>query len=102
MGNWPDAKIRSTAIWYIGKHAMDLPAWRYTLVGEAHSEVLSHAKLEPGELSLVSFLATETNWYLLTTRRVIGALFERRVRVAALDILEDRFGNFKGFGGLSF
>ncbi len=26
MSDWPDAKIRSTALWYIGKHTMDPPA----------------------------------------------------------------------------
>jgi hypothetical protein len=99
MSDWPDAKIRSTALWYIGKHTMDPPTWRFTLVGEAHPESLGRAEPEPGELPLVSFLFSETSWYLLTTRRVVGELSGRRVGAAALEVLEDRFGNFKGYGG---
>jgi hypothetical protein len=97
MSDWPDAKIRSTALWYIGKHTMDPPTWRYTLVGDAHPDVLGRAELEPGELPLVSFLLSEASWYMLTTRRVVGEHSGRRVKVAALDVLEDRFGNFTGY-----
>ena len=99
MIDWPDAKIRSTALWYIGKHLMDPPTWRYTLAGDAQPDVLGRAELEPGELPLVSFLLSKTSWYLLTTRRVIGEYSARRVGVAVLDVLETRFGNFKGHGG---
>lgn len=99
MSEWPDAKIRSTALWYIGKHTMAPPTWRCTLVGVAHPEVLGRAELEPCELPLVSFLFSKSSWYLLTTRRVVGEYSGRQVRVAALDVLENRFGNFKGYGG---
>lgn len=99
MDDWPDAKIRATALWYIGKHAMDPPTWRYTLVGSAHSEVLGRTELEPRELPLVSFQFSDASWSLFTTRRVVGEYSGRRVNVAALDILEHRFGNFKGYGG---
>jgi hypothetical protein len=99
MSDWPDAKIRSTALWYIGKHTMDPPTWRYTLVGNAHPEVLSRAELGPGELPLVSFFLSEASWYVLTTRRVIGAYSGQRVQPGALDVLDARFGNFKGYGG---
>ncbi len=99
MSDWPDAKIRSTALWYIGKHTMDPPTWRYTRVGDVHPEVLSRAEVEPGELPLVSFFVSEASWYLLTTRRVVGSCSGQNVRVTAIDVLEDHFGNFKGFGG---
>ena len=99
MTDWPDAKIRSTALWYIGKHTMDPPTWRYTLVGDAHPDVLSRAELESGELPLVSFLISEASWYVFTTRRVVGEYSGRHVKLAALDVLEDRFGNFKGYRG---
>ena len=55
MGEWPDAKIRSTALWYIGKHTMDPPTWRYTVVGEAHPELSARVELQPCESPLVSF-----------------------------------------------
>ena len=99
MSDWPDAKIRSTALWYIGKHTMDPLTWQYTVVGDAQPEVLARAELQPGELPLVGFLLSAENWYLLTTRRVVGDHAGREVAAAALDVLEDRFGNFKGHGG---
>jgi hypothetical protein len=99
MSDWPDAKIASTALWYIGKHTMAPPRWRYTLLGAALAEVSSRAELEPGELPLVSFFLSEASWYLLTTRRVVGAYSGRRVSVSALDVGEDRFGDFKGHSG---
>jgi hypothetical protein len=100
MVDWPDRKIRSTALWYIGKHTMDPSTWRYTLVGEAHPEVLSRAKLEAGELPVVSFFNSEASWYLLTTRRVIGAFAGHSVAVSSLDVVKDDFNNFKGYGGV--
>lgn len=100
MSDWPDAKIRSTALWYIGQHTMDPPTWRYTLVGNAHPEMLDRAELEPGELPLVSSLHSEASWYVLTTRRVVGEYSGHRVMAAVLDVLENRYGDFKGNGGL--
>ena len=87
MIDWPDAKIRSTALRYINQHAMDLPIWRYTLVGNAQTEVLSRIELKPGELPLVSFFLEEASWYLLSTRRVLGAYADQNVDLAALGVL---------------
>ena len=99
MNDWPHAKIRSTALWFIGKHTMDPPAWKSTLVGAAHPEVLRLVNLEPGELPVVSFRFSESRWYLLTTRRVIGESSGDPVRVAALDVVEGHFSNPKGYRG---
>jgi hypothetical protein len=99
MSGWPDEKIRSTALWYIGKNTADPPTWRYTRVGDAHAEVLSRAAWEPGELSIVSFFLSESSWYVLTTRRVVGAYSGHEVKAAALDVLAQRFGNFKTYDG---
>jgi hypothetical protein len=99
MSDWPDAKIHSTALRYINQHAMDLPTWQYTLVGNAQPEVLSRAELKPGELPLVGFFLADASWYLLSTRRVLGSYADQNVDVAALDVHEDHFGNFKGIGG---
>jgi hypothetical protein len=99
MSVWPDAKICSTALWYIGKHAMDPPTWRYTLLGDAHPEVRGRAELELGELPVVSFFLLAECWYVLTTRRVVGTYSGRRVKAATLDVLKTRFDNFKGYGG---
>lgn len=98
MGEWPDVKIRSTALWYITKHTMDPPTWRYTLVGEAHPDIVRRTRLESGELPLVSFYLSEASSFVLTTRRVVGTYAGKRVDAAAISVLDDRFGNFKGYG----
>lgn len=100
MSDWPHAKIRSTALAYIGKHAMDPGTWRYTLIGGAHPEVAFRIRLEYGETSLVSFWLGHESWYLLSTRRVIGCYAGKCIDAAALDVREDHFGDFKGVRGV--
>jgi hypothetical protein len=99
MTDWPDEKIRSTALWYVGKHSMNPELWRWTRFREPHPEVMARVVMQPGELPLISFFLSEASWYLLTTRRVVGSYFGQGVDVAALDVREDRFFNFKGLGG---
>lgn len=86
MSDWPDGKIRSTALWYIGKHTTTAPTWRYTLLDGAHRDVLPRVQLRPGELPLVSSFFSEASWYLLTTRRVIGSYAARTVDVTAVGL----------------
>jgi hypothetical protein len=99
MADWPDEKIQSTALWYIRKHSMDASTWRWTQLGEAYPEVLRFADVQLGELSVVSFFRSEASWYLFTSRRILGWFSGQAVAVAALDVVKDRFGNFKGYGG---
>jgi hypothetical protein len=99
MADWPDEKIRSTALWYIRKHSMDPSAWRWTRLGEPHPEVLRFVRLQVGELPVVSFFRLEASWYLFTSRRILGCFSGQAVEVTALDVVKDRFGNFKGYGG---
>jgi len=99
MADWPDEKIRFTALWYIRKHSMDPAAWCWTRLGEPHPEVLHFVDLQAGELPIVSFFRSERSWYLFTTRRILGRYSDKTVAVAPLDVVKDRFGNFKGYGG---
>lgn len=99
MTDWPDKKIQSTALWYIRKHAMDPSSWRWTRLGEPHPEVLRFVRLQVGELSIVSFFRSEVSWYLFTSRRILGWFSGQVVAIAALDVVKDHFGNFKGYGG---
>jgi hypothetical protein len=99
MTDWPDKKISSTALWYIRKHAMEPSTWRWTRLGEPHPEVLRFVELEVGELPVISFFRAEASWYLCTSRRVLGYFSGIAVEVAALDVVQDRFGNFKGSSG---
>jgi hypothetical protein len=100
--DWPDQKIRSTALWYVRNHSMDPETWRWTLLGEAHPQTAALADLEPGELALVSFFLSPESWYLFTTRRVLGTYAGQQIEARALDVVEDRFRNFKGtIGGVA-
>ncbi|WP_165075721.1 hypothetical protein [Paludisphaera rhizosphaerae] len=99
MTDWPHTKIRATALWFIGKHTMDPSTWRYTLLGDAHPEVLGRVALEPGERPLVSFFFSEASWYLFTTRRVLGEYAGERVEAAARDVLGSEHRDPKGRSG---
>ncbi|HXN47174.1 MAG TPA: hypothetical protein VN893_11075 [Bryobacteraceae bacterium] len=99
MTDWPDAKIRATALRYIDKATITTPAWRFTLIDKAHPEVLARANLEEGESPLVSCYISEASWYLLSTRRVVGVYGGQKIDVGALDIHVDHSGDFKGYGG---
>lgn len=99
MSDWPDSKVRSTALWYIGQHITDPVAWRWTSVGEALQETSALFALQPGESPIVGFFHSLESWYALTTRRVLGAYAGIEVDVAALDVVSDHFGDFKGLGG---
>jgi hypothetical protein len=99
MTDWPDQKIRSTALWYIRKHSMDPTAWRWTRLAEPHPEVLGLVQLQVGELPVVSFFFSEASWYLFTTRRILGSYSGQTVEIPALDVVKYGFGNFKGHGG---
>jgi hypothetical protein len=99
MSGWPHTKIRATALAYIGKHCMNPDTWRFTLIGDAHPDVIMRARLEPDEVPVVSFCLGPESWYLFSTRRVLGCYGSKDVEVAALDVRESRFGDFKGSHG---
>ena len=98
MDDWPDTKIRNNADWYIRKHAMDPESWRYTRLADHHPEVVSHFGLQSGELLIVTSYISDSSWYALTTRRIVGTHDGSDIDLAATDISDDRFGNFKGYG----
>ena len=98
MTDWPDHKIRSTALFYIEKTLMDRSSWRWSLIGEAHEGLSERVEFQPGELPVVSFFLSELSWYLLSTRRIVGSYAGQKCDVAVLDVLEGRFPNFKGYG----
>ena len=54
MSEWPDEKIRPTALGYINKHVMNPLAWRATSVGEIHPKLTVLAELKSDELPIVS------------------------------------------------
>lgn len=99
MSDWPDEKIRSTSLRYITKHLMDTSTWRATVVGAMHPELGLSVEMKPGESPIVSCFHSEASWYVLSTRRVLGACRGRAVDLAVLDVAKQSFGDFKGHGG---
>jgi hypothetical protein len=95
MDDWPDEKIRSTSLRYINKAVMNESAWRATSLGEIHPKLTMLVDLQSGELPILSCFHSALNWYVLSTRRVLGICSENTVDVAVLDIVEPSFGNFK-------
>src|SRR5947207_12694607 len=98
MDEWPDEKIRSTSIRYINAHAMNFSAWRVTVIGEMRSELLRFVEMNAGEFPIVSCFHSKSSWYVLSTRRVLGAYEDQMVDVPVLDVVKQDFGNFKGYG----
>ncbi len=98
MSEWPDEKIRTTALGYINKHVMNPSAWRATSVGEIHPKLTVLADMKLEELPIVSCFHSESSWSVLSTRRVVGVRYGQMVDLPVLDIVESRFGNFKGLG----
>ncbi len=98
MDDWPDRKIRNNAEWYICKHAMHPESWRHTRLAKHHPDVIHRAVLQDGELPIVSSYISDSSWYVLTTRRIIGAYAGDSVELSATDVCSDKFGNFKGYG----
>ena len=101
MDEWPDAKIRSTSLRYINKAAVNQAAWAATLLGEVHPQLCMRVNLKLEELPIVACFHSESSWYVLSTRRVLGVCAGQVVDVPVLDIVEPRFGNFKGPGPLT-
>lgn len=99
MDLWPDDKIRSTALRYISKHVMDPSTWRATVIGAMHPQSSSLVELETGEFPIVSCFHSDVSWYVLSTRRVLGACRSRVVDIGVLQVAKHAFGDFKGYGG---
>ena len=98
MNEWPDDKIRSTSLRYINQHAMAPSTWSATVVGEMHPQLSQFFEMKSGESPIVSCFHSRSSWYVLSTRRVIGACRSQAVDVAILDVVKQDFGNFKGYG----
>lgn len=98
MSEWQDEKIQRVALWYIGKHSMDVEEWRYTRLGKFHSEVKDEIGPEQGELAIVSCFISGSSWYAFSTRRIVGLYNDIRTDKPALERVKSDYGNFKGFG----
>ena len=98
MTDYQDKKVRKHIIRYIREASMDLSEWKYTKVDDAHELALKRTEIAPGEFPIVSFYLSENSFYLLTTRRVTGFYYKRKIEFSPTDIKQSNFGDFKGYG----
>jgi hypothetical protein len=56
----------------IRRHSMDVATWRETSIAELRPSLANRVQLRDGESVLVSFSGSETDWYVLTSQRVLG------------------------------
>ena len=88
MNHWPDKKIFNNVLWDIQQNAMGPESWALTRLVDCHASITQHIDSKDGELALVSARTTDSNWYALTSRRIIGEMNQN-----AFDVLADRITN---------
>ena len=101
MNAWPHNKIYNNVHWEILRHSMEPAGWLFTRITNHHESVVRHIDASAGELAVVTAKTAESNWYALTTRRMIGVLDGVNFDIAADKITRCDFGqNAKGHGGV--
>jgi hypothetical protein len=90
-----DARNHRICVASIERHSMDVQQWHHTLIGTMHAGI---AELHSGELPIVSIYFSPASWCVLTSRRVLGVYYGRKVELDVSEVSETNFGNFKGLG----
>ncbi|NLS90994.1 MAG: hypothetical protein GXX96_02255 [Planctomycetaceae bacterium] len=103
MTDWPDAKIFNNVTWEIQRHSITPDEWTYTRISNHHGEIIEQLDKATGERAVVTAMTGDTNWYALTTRRIVGEFDCRRFDVSAHLVAAYDFGrNPKGYGEVQF
>jgi len=98
MNGWPDSKIFNNAIWDIRRHSMAPENWTNTRIENYHEFITKHLDASSGELAIVTAKTLASNWYALTSRRIIGQFENASFDIPAERITKGNFGpNAKGF-----
>ena len=72
MTDWPDEKIYNNVIWEIRRNLMTPDQWAFTRIAGHHKEIADRLDSTTGERLVVTALTAGSNWYAMTTRRVVG------------------------------
>ena len=103
MTDWPDKKIHNNVIWDIRRHARTPQEWAFTRIAKHDDCVLQKTNRTDGELAIVTARTTGSNWYALTSRRIIGETDNAAFDVSADRITDCDFGrNPKGYNDEQF
>ena len=98
MTNWPHEKIQPVSLRYIREHATKEAEWRFTRLGALPERLARIARLDPGELSVVSCFIDAQRWYVMTTARMFGLAGGSPFSCSPLDVTQWRWGDFKHAG----
>jgi len=91
-----DKKIAIIATNLIRQSSMNHDQWRATSIGAIHANPPIPVTLEDDEHPLVSASLPEGDWYVWTTRKLIGVCDGKHYEAKAESIVRGEFGNFKG------
>lgn len=99
-----DQSIKNIVVAAIRRHSMGMDTWVRTRLWEEGDPILkqelpSICDIAVDELPILYSYIDQSNWTLVTTRRVWHSCGGLIGSVAASEVVEHRAGNFKGYGG---
>jgi hypothetical protein len=99
-----DQSIKNIVVAAIRRHSMDMETWVRTRLWDEgdfilKQELSSVCDFAADELPILYSYVDQSNWTLVTTRRVWHSSGGETGSVEASEVVEHRAGNFKGYGG---
>jgi len=91
-----EQEIHQSAVAYIRRTSMNQEYWRFTQLGELHSQLCESLSFAPEERVIVSSFMSPESWYVFTTRRIVSRYAGVFGEIEAIQIVGKEFGNFKG------
>jgi hypothetical protein len=91
-----DQEAYGVAVASVRRHSMDVDAWKYTVVGALHQNMVALCSLGSGELPIASGFFSSESWWVVTTRRIASRYGETSYVLDPRFGIESDFGNFKG------
>ncbi len=79
----------------IREASMHEGSWEMTLLDRCHDAIASKVSLYDDEYPLVSFFASDGDWNLYTTHRLVGETSGTQTEIECSDFDSTAFGNFK-------
>src|SRR5688500_301483 len=98
-----DSSIKNIVVAAIRRGSMDMETWVGTRLWDEGDPILKDelsrtCEFAAGEPSILYSFIDPANWTLVTTRRICYSTEGNVGFVAATDVVEKDWGNFKGYG----
>lgn len=84
------------AVASVRRHSMDVDAWKWTVIGALHKNMVALCSLGPDELPIASGFFSNESWWVVTTRRIASRHGETSYMLDPRFGIDFSFGNFKG------